>query len=270
MEEVRQKRKYTKKSSMIRDLDDIPSINKVIEISPEPIEEIRVLTEDIKIQEPIKRLEIISVEQSTGHIDNIIPICYDTETKALQILDWDILSKIDKEWLRIREEESFQTCGSRCYNFTYLKNGLFGEIGELYDLVKRVIRGDYTENNIFDYNTFKHKFIMELGDVLWYVAVLNRLFSLHEIKDSCLNVSFDCLQETDSLMINNNIHNLLDVLHIHAIIFINTHQVDSVILIIDAIAKLYSSNIEEVGRLNYEKLQKRVANNQLKGSGSDR
>lgn len=288
--EERTKRKYVRKNPMVRDLNEIPSLNTTenddsrtvnsvtttnkalddIEIVKETVVEEKPTTE-IQSNKPVelKRSKVILPDPIEVEVD-AIPISYEVENKKAQLMEWDVFGNIDKEWLRIKEEEAFETCGSKCYNFTYLKNGMFGEMGELYDLVKRVIRGDYIENNTFNANTFRIKFLFELGDVLWYIAVLNRLFLLHNIEDSCLNISFDSLNDTKTLIVNNNINDLLDLLHIHAILFINTQQVDSVILIIDAIARLYGSNIKEVGKLNYDKLQKRLAENKLKGSGSDR
>lgn len=44
---------------------------------------------------------------------------------------------------------------------SYLQLGLLGEVGELLNLEKKVIRGDHIE---------KFRFVSELGDMFWYVS----------------------------------------------------------------------------------------------------
>lgn len=53
----------------------------------------------------------------------------------------------------------------------YCTLGLVGEAGEIANKVKKIIRGDYDDNfdSLVDAVTAVHK---ELGDVLWYAAVL--------------------------------------------------------------------------------------------------
>lgn len=54
----------------------------------------------------------------------------------------------------------------------YLTLGLVGEAGEIANKVKKVLRGDYPEDAI------REQIVDELGDVLWYVAMLARHFGV--------------------------------------------------------------------------------------------
>ena len=52
------------------------------------------------------------------------------------------------------------------YKVIYPALGLCGEAGEVAEKVKKIVRGDDRLNNVTS------SIVMELGDVLWYVAVL--------------------------------------------------------------------------------------------------
>jgi NTP pyrophosphatase (non-canonical NTP hydrolase) len=54
------------------------------------------------------------------------------------------------------------------FNFTYPALGLVGEAGEVADKLKKVIR----DNNGVLTDTVREAVAKEIGDVLWYVAVL--------------------------------------------------------------------------------------------------
>ena len=53
----------------------------------------------------------------------------------------------------------------------YLALGLSGEAAEVANKVKKIIRGDYDDNPEF-YEEALNNIAMELGDTLWYIAVL--------------------------------------------------------------------------------------------------
>ena len=54
----------------------------------------------------------------------------------------------------------------------YTTLGLVGEAGEIANKVKKVLRGDY------DRDALREMLVGELGDVLWYVAMLARELDL--------------------------------------------------------------------------------------------
>ena len=69
-------------------------------------------------------------------------------------------------------------------NLIYPTLGLAGEAGEVADKVKKVLRD---KNGIFG-DVEKEELIMELGDVLWYIAQLSRElgFDLEQVAKSNL------------------------------------------------------------------------------------
>lgn len=87
--------------------------------------------------------------------------------------------------------------------FVYTALGLNGEAGEVADKVKKLIRDKDGERNITD----DHDIVLELGDVLWYVAMM---------------------------------------------------------------AKYLGYDLEEVAKLNYDKLKSRQNRNKIKGNGDHR
>lgn len=87
--------------------------------------------------------------------------------------------------------------------FVYTALGLNGEAGEVADKVKKLIRDKNGDRNITD----DHDIILELGDVLWYVAMM---------------------------------------------------------------AKYLGYDLEEVAKLNYDKLKSRQRRNKIKGNGDHR
>lgn len=62
---------------------------------------------------------------------------------------------------------------SKVNELEYLTLGLFNEIGELLGVEKKYTRGD------FDSIVYREKIIGELGDIMWYVAMLENYF-MHE------------------------------------------------------------------------------------------
>jgi NTP pyrophosphatase (non-canonical NTP hydrolase) len=66
------------------------------------------------------------------------------------------------------QKDALSTCTERAYNINYLALGLNGEAGEVAEKVKKIIR----DNEGIINNDKKVEIVKELGDVLWYVAVL--------------------------------------------------------------------------------------------------
>lgn len=171
---------------------------------------------------------------------------------------------VSNEWIRKREEEAFETCGEKSWNFRYLKRGLFGEIGEASDLVKRVIRGDFENKR----DEFKTLLIKELGDVQWYAVMLNRWFSVRSQCQYTIPVLHKGNQK--DIYVSNDIDEMFDWILARAVMLINIHKVKPLLATLDALAKLYNSSNEEVGEINYQKLKDRFSRNVIKGSGDNR
>lgn len=81
------------------------------------------------------------------------------------------------------QEQAMTTCTESSMNDTYLLFGLMAEVGELADKVAKAKRKEIItieDNNIYvnrqgslgDFEDFQEGFIKELGDVLWFVALI--------------------------------------------------------------------------------------------------
>ena len=54
----------------------------------------------------------------------------------------------------------------------YVLFGLFSETGELAGKMKRALRGDLGTTNVFDNEMFRVALVHEIGDCLWYLAMI--------------------------------------------------------------------------------------------------
>lgn len=81
------------------------------------------------------------------------------------------------------QKQAMTTCTESSMNDTYLLFGLMAEVGELADKVAKAKRKEIItieSNNIYldlksdirDYADFQSHFIKELGDILWFVALI--------------------------------------------------------------------------------------------------
>ena len=83
------------------------------------------------------------------------------------------------------QEKAMTTCTESSMNDTYLLFGLVAEVGELADKVAKAkrkeiitISGNHILPNVpskesaKDFNDFVNGFVKELGDVLWFVAMI--------------------------------------------------------------------------------------------------
>ena len=80
--------------------------------------------------------------------------------------------KIQKEpdlTLNNYQKQAYKTMLPQCENHNYLALVLAGEMGELCDKLKRVIRGDGKIDN---------GIVEEIGDVLWYLSQLSQLLKI--------------------------------------------------------------------------------------------
>ena len=80
------------------------------------------------------------------------------------------------------QKKAFDTAiyPNRRYNYIYPALGLGNEAGEVLGKIKKLERGDYGDIRESDlvYNEFRIMLEGELGDVLWYLAVLAEEFDI--------------------------------------------------------------------------------------------
>ncbi len=144
----------------------------------------------------------------------------------------------------------------------YVSLGLSGEAGEVCDKVKKLIRDKNWDGMHIDAiaKEDRHSIILELGDVLWYCYIWHyERFgdnnpmnndeplpkSIYGYKDLCISAS----------LLANAASN---------------EDIKRCIGMISHIAFLLDSDIQEVARLNLEKLDSRKSRNKISGSGDDR
>lgn len=83
------------------------------------------------------------------------------------------------------QKQAMTTCTESSMNDTYLMFGLMAEVGELADKVAKAKRKEIItieSNDIYldlkadigDYEDFQSHFIKELGDILWFVALISK------------------------------------------------------------------------------------------------
>lgn len=74
--------------------------------------------------------------------------------------------------MKMKWSEFVESCNrtmlDSCKNYEYLAMGLYSEIGEVAGKLKKYIRGD------FDYDTLIECVTLEIGDCMWYVAMLDK------------------------------------------------------------------------------------------------
>ena len=105
--------------------------------------------------------------------------------KCILLLNMDLNQYQDKS----RSTALYPNAGN---NLIYPTLGLSGESGEVADKVKKVLRD---KNGVFEKED-KDQIMMELGDVLWYVAQLSTElgFDLNDVAKANLNKLFSRLE----------------------------------------------------------------------------
>ena len=91
-----------------------------------------------------------------------LPVGYEEELKGRSVLGMDTYQRQCAETAIYRN-----TCPDQLARINYCVLGLVGEAGELANKLKKVHRGD----TILDFQQMQ-KLVDELGDVLWYSAML--------------------------------------------------------------------------------------------------
>lgn len=191
-----------------------------------------------------------------------------------------LLNKID--WFVSYTKDAYSTCGNNSWNNgeIYFDIGLSEEIGELCGVIKRIFRGDYiSTDNIFLSNLYK-----EMGDTLWYSAMILLKKSCFKDKNPVEVLKGDYKKfivnnfpNWDFVVSDNIIKNIKSIRHIGDqidIIFSTSksliENVFSILYYLSAICILYKIDISDIGLMNTVKLKERKEKNVIKGNGNDR
>lgn len=149
-----------------------------------------------------------------------------------------------------------------CYDFFFMYHGLYDEMGESSGILKRIIRNDFG-SDFCNSPEFKNRLIKELGDVLWHLCVIHK----HR-KTLGLHIKSDIDR---SMMCNDMIRLGLKLNSMNVLYMDNpNYSPNRSICIIETIAKLIGSSLEEVMEENIKKCKHRAKNNTILGEGDDR
>jgi NTP pyrophosphatase (non-canonical NTP hydrolase) len=92
-----------------------------------------------------------------------------------------MISEVDLKDFDEYQNEAWGTALVTARNASYLFNGLSGEVGEVCSLYAKVVR-----DGVSDHQRYLDQLKKELGDVLWFVAGLSKLygFTLKEVAEA--------------------------------------------------------------------------------------
>lgn len=131
--------------------------------------------------------------------------------------------------------------------FAYLALGLISEKGEVAGVIKKQIRGDYNEEEA------KQRLIGELGDCLWYIAVIEEV----------LGDSYNYPDWSMIRMLQKQYHTALGTNGSPA-----NYEVEMLRII--GLIDVYELDFNEVLEYNIRKLTDRKERNMIKGDGDYR
>jgi len=153
----------------------------------------------------------------------------------------------------------------------YLYMGLAGEVGELLNLLKKVIRGDHKMGSIIYDNIAS-----ELGDVMWYLAEISNQskLNLNQITGSNIAQLEQKINEKKGKLYFYAIRlNFItaELANIFETGYLNTenkiYHLSTCINFIIGITKVIGYDIEKILVMNIRKLKKRKKTGTIKGSG---
>lgn len=108
------------------------------------------------------------------------------------------------------------TCLASSFNFSYLAFGLIAEIGEVADLVAKWVRKRmaFIKSDFLTFNTsdeseaqsFRDKIVKELGDVLWFVALLSEYLGVSFEELANRNIAKLAERKRNNEIINHKDH----------------------------------------------------------------
>lgn len=216
---------------------------------------------DLKIiqQKTVKEIQmIIKYNEENVNVDFIVDV------ENLEIF-YEEVKVYNEEWFNNYKDKAFGTCLEKSFNLYYLRNGIISEVGEICDIVKKSIRdGHKIEDQI-------EKIHLELGDVLWYTALIKKWYEENDFADW---QKFDS-EFYEYVSITNELSTMSLDLSYCVNNYIGIGSEDETVLshllqLISNFAKLTGSTLEKVAQKNIDKLYSRKERNAIQGSGDFR
>lgn len=175
-------------------------------------------------------------------------------------------------------EEAAKTALPSALSFDYLTTGLIGEVGELSSIFAKAIRDnnfELTEENRLDA-------IKEIGDILWYLALLTILYGDISLtmdlrkdlgpqatpEDDVISALFVLFDECSSLVTDLVMKSERPELGGSS--GLDARMVNNIIDTLSFLASFLGSDIEFAADLNLSKLKSRQKRNKIGGSGDNR
>ena len=140
---------------------------------------------------------------------------------------------------------------------THLHLGIIGEFGEVCDVVKKYIRGDFKKEE------FKSKVKKEIGDLTWYLVTY-----AHDEKI----LDYDFPKPKNSRIINN----IMKMEELKGRLAKSKNQHEKKVILKNLISKTtdlawcFGFTMEDICRKNIEKTYSRAQRGMIHGSGNDR
>lgn len=149
------------------------------------------------------------------------------------------------------------------YKVTYPAHGLTGEAGEVVDKFKKQIR----DNNVSDIDI-----ALELGDVLWYIAISCRDLDLSIGVEELNSVRYDCQQSTHMLAVS--LANTCSMISVKMLACgkggVSCGALYHALCYVSLIGDRIGYTLEEIAKMNLAKLERRMQNGTIHGSGDNR
>jgi len=135
------------------------------------------------------------------------------------------------------------------FDLQVLQLGLVGEAGEVADLIKKIKGHGHSPD--------PEKLIKELGDVLWYVAVLHHALDLKGRRPEPLYVEKRGVEDSPRDLIQNALGLCISTAELVQYIATTGSDFGVILMILKEMAEASGSTLHEVARANIHKLKQR-------------
>lgn len=159
-------------------------------------------------------------------------------------------------------ENCDRTIFEECKNFNYLYGGLASEIGEVFGKIKKRVR-----NDVKDHDKYRMYLALEIGDCLWYIAMLHKYCFLNidvsSIWDSLYSPKMVDTAGRDFFFALN----LLPLLPLEGKRSISRGRLREFVVELRMLSGCIGFTLEECGTLVIEKLRERAEAGTIRGDG---